>query len=149
MCVEHGDDEEAVARTVGVIAGVGLGAVSKYADDVAESGSNTKTTFTSDEKLLSHFDKHGDEFKGIFNSADEYLQGAQDVMQNGYKVEYVYKGEIRTGYVQFMGNNSKGKARFAFVGTNNEDCITTFHTESGKSFWKMLNGESIPVINPK
>ena len=33
------------------------------------------------------------------DGADEYLQGAQDVMQNGYKVEYMYKGEIRTGYV--------------------------------------------------
>ncbi|MGN0654222.1 MAG: hypothetical protein ACI4KD_04830 [Oscillospiraceae bacterium] len=124
--------------------------VSKCADDIVnKGGSNTKATFTSDEKLLSHFDKHGSEFKGIFNSADEYLQGAQDVMQNGYKVEYAYKGEIRAGYVQFMGNNSKGNTRFAFVGTNNEGYITTFHTESGKSFWKMLNGESIPVINPK
>ena len=117
--------------------------------EAVESGSNTKATFASEEKLLSHFDKHGGEFKGIFNTADEYLQGAQDVMQNGYKVEYAYKGEIRTGYVQFMGNNSKGNAKFAFVGTNNEGYITTFHTESGKSFWKMLNGENTPVINPK
>ena len=36
LCVEHGDDEEAIARTVGVIAGVGLGTVSKYADDVVD-----------------------------------------------------------------------------------------------------------------
>lgn len=43
----------------------------------------------------------------------------------------------------------KGKAKFAFVGTNNEGYITTFHTESGKTFWKLLNGENIPVINPK
>ena len=41
LCVEHGDDEEAVARTVGVIAGVGLGAVSKYADDVADLTDDT------------------------------------------------------------------------------------------------------------
>ena len=41
MCVEHGDDEEAIARTVGVIAGVGLGAVSKYADDVADLTDDT------------------------------------------------------------------------------------------------------------
>lgn len=70
-------------------------------------------------------------------------------MNNGYKVEYFYKDETRVGYVQFMGNNSKGKAKFAFVGTNNEEYITTFHTESGKTFWKLLNGENIPVINPK
>lgn len=99
--------------------------------------------------MISHFEKHGGEFKGIFNSADEYLQGAQDVMKNGYKVEYIYKGETRIGYVQFMGNNSKGNAKFAFVGTNNDGYITTFHTESGKTFWKMLNGENIPIINPK
>ena len=24
-----------------------------------------------------------------------------------------------------------------------------YHTESGKTFWKMLNGVNIPVINPK
>ncbi len=41
-------------------------------------------------------------------------------MNNGYKVEYSYKGETRVGYVQFMGNNSKGNAKFAFVGTNLE-----------------------------
>jgi len=34
LCVEHGDDEEAIARTVGVIAGMGTGAVSKYADEM-------------------------------------------------------------------------------------------------------------------
>ncbi len=112
-----------------------------------EGGSNSG--FASEEKLLSHYDKHGNEFKGAYNSADEYLQGARDVMDNGYKVEYTYKGETRTGYVQFMGNNSKGNAKFAFVGTNNDGFITTFHTESGKTFWKLLNGENIPVINPK
>ena len=107
------------------------------------------SSFASEEKLLSHYDKHGNEFKGIYNSSDKYLQGARDVMNNGYKVEYAYKGETRTGYVQFMGNNSKGKAKFAFVGTNNDGFITTFHTESGKTFWKLLNGENIPIINPK
>ena len=112
-------------------------------------GGGSKASFASEEKLLSHYDKHGNEFKGIYNSADEYLQGARDVMNNGYKVEYVYKGETRTGYVQFMGNNSKGMAKFAFVGTNNDGFITTFHTESGKTFWKLLNGENIPVIDPK
>ena len=111
-------------------------------------GRDSGATFSSDEKLVSHFEKHGDEFKGMFNSADEYLHGAQEVIQNGYKVEYMYKGEVRTGYVQFMGNNSRGNAIFAFVGTNNEGYITTFHTESGKTFWKMLNGENISIINP-
>ena len=43
----------------------------------------------------------------------------------------------------------EGNAKFAFGGINNAGYITTFHTESGKSFWKMLNGTDIPVINPK
>lgn len=34
LCVEHGDDEEAVARTVGVMSGVGLGAIGKYGDEI-------------------------------------------------------------------------------------------------------------------
>lgn len=133
--------------------------VAKHVDEVAEGtgkvevgkgGKYSDAVFASQDKLISHYDKHGAEFKGLYNSADEYLQGARDVMNNGYKVEYSYKGETRIGFVQFMGNNSKGKAKFAFVGTNNEGYITTFHTESGKTFWKLLNnGENIPVINPK
>jgi hypothetical protein len=47
-----------------------------------------------------------------------------------------------------MGNNAKGIAKFEFVGTNTAGEITTYHIESGKTFWKMLNGENIPVINP-
>jgi hypothetical protein len=107
-----------------------------------------KVKFGSVEKLEQHFAKHGGEFKGIYNNADEYLQGARDVMQNGTKVSYVYKGETRTGFLRFMGNNSKGVAKFEFVGTNNAGQITTYHVESGKTFWKMLNGENVKVINP-
>ena len=104
--------------------------------------------FASEEKLVSHFEKHGDEFKGIYSNADEYLNGARSVIKEGYKIKYEYKGEIRTGYTEFMGSTSKGKSKFAFVGTNNDGFITTFHTESGKNFWKMINGKNIPVINP-
>ena len=39
-----------------------------------------------------------------------------------------------------MGNNSRGEAKFAFVGTKTDDVITTIHVESGNDFWKMLNG---------
>lgn len=52
--------------------------------------------------MVLHFEKHGNEFKGIYNSVDEYLQEVRDVMNNGYKVEYYYKGETRVGYVEFM-----------------------------------------------
>ena len=51
-------------------------------------------------------------------------------------------------YVKFMGNNKNGKAKFEFVGTNNNGDITTYHTQSGKKIWKTINGENIPVINP-
>jgi hypothetical protein len=69
-------------------------------------------------------------------------------MTNGTKVAYEYKGEVRTGYVRLMGNDSKGAAKFEFVGTNSTGEITTYHVESGNSFWKMLNGEVVKVINP-
>ena len=134
----------------------GKKSLKKTADDIGEEAKivakdnrNIKARFTSDEKMISHFEKHAAEFKGAFNSVDEYLKGAQNVIQNGYRVEYMYKGEIRVGYVQFMGNNSRGNAKFAFVGTNNAGNITTFHTESGKTFWKLLNGTNTSVINPK
>lgn len=55
----------------------------------------------------------------------------------------------RTGYLQFLGNNRKGEAKFAFVGTNSRGDITTYHTKSGKELWKMLNGLPIDkTINP-
>lgn len=60
----------------------------------------------------------------------------------GQKVE-----ELRTGYVRFMESSSKGVAKFEFVGTNKAGEITTYHVESGKDFWKMLNGSNTPVIN--
>jgi len=60
----------------------------------------------------------------------------------------MYKGELRTGYVRFMGTNRKGKAKFEFVGTNSKSESTTYHTQSGMKFWKTINGENVPVINP-
>jgi len=103
--------------------------------------------FADDEKLVSHYWKHRNEF-GAY-SLDDYLNQARDVMNNGYEVNYPYKGEIRTGFLEYYGTSQKNGAKFAFVGTNNEGYITTFHTESGKTFWKMLNGENIKIINPK
>lgn len=104
--------------------------------------------FADRAKLEGHFDKHGKEFAGLYKNADEYLEGAKEVINHGIKVKYEYKDEIRTGYVKFMGNNKNGKAKFEFVGTNNNGNITTYHTQSGKKIWKTINGENIPVINP-
>ncbi|WP_245512283.1 hemagglutinin repeat-containing protein, partial [Rhizobium leguminosarum] len=96
-------------------------------------------SFADEAKLDVHFEKHRAEF-GV-NSSSEYLQVGRDIQRYGEKVEYLYKGELREGYVQFMGNTSKGKAKFGFVGTNANGDITTIHVESGNSFWKMLNGD--------
>ncbi len=63
--------------------------------------------FADKEKLIGHFDKHGREFKCAYENAEQYLQGARDVIENGIKVKYVYKGEVRTGYVKCIGNNCK------------------------------------------
>lgn len=114
--------------------------------------------FGNTELLESHFGKYGGEFGRAYSNANEYLAGANDVIKNGTKVQYDYKGELRTGYVKFMKNSSltnpkgvpiKSYAKFEFVGTNNLGYITTYHVESGKTFWKMMNkGKNIPVINP-
>ena len=63
-------------------------------------------------------------------------------MNNGIRIQYPYKTETRTGFVMFLGNNSKGKAKFSFVGTNNQHEITTLHTKTGKDFWKAINNNS-------
>lgn len=114
---------------------------------VTKGSKYDNAVFADDEKLVSHYWKHGKEF-GAY-SLDDYLNQARDVMNNGYEVNYSYKGETRTGFLEYYGNSQKNEAKFAFVGTNNEGFITTFHTESGKTFWKMLNGQNIKVINPK
>lgn len=62
------------------------------------------------------------------------------MIEHGQQVKYAYKCETRIGYFKFMGNNSRGEAKFAFVGTKTDDVITTIHVESGNDFWKMLNG---------
>ena len=67
-------------------------------------------------------------------------------MQYGDKIQYLYKGETRTGFVQFMGNKANGTSKFGFVGTNSDGTLTTIHTESGNSFWKMLNNGNIDKL---
>jgi hypothetical protein len=108
-----------------------------------EPSLGTAANFASEAKLIGHFEKHGAEFGA--SSASDYLQVGRGIIEQGVPVEYFYKPaeEMRTGYIQFMGNSSRtGVAKFGFVGTNSEGAITTIHTESGKSLWKMLNGVS-------
>ena len=96
--------------------------------------------FGSEEKLSDHYRKHGAEF-GAMNKED-YLQVSRDVVDQGTRVEYKYDGEIREGYLMLVGNNRKGESKFAFVGTNNKQEITTLHVKRGKDLWKMLNGDA-------
>lgn len=128
----------------------GLGVVHDIskAKDVGKGVSKVPSDFADRAKLEGYFDKRGNEFSGIYKNADEYLKGAKSVIKNGIEVQYENKGELRTGYVKYMGNNKNGKAKFEFVGTNKNDEITTYRTQSGKKFWKTINGENIPVINP-
>ena len=95
--------------------------------------------FGSTEKLNGHFEKHGAEFRAT--SQEEYLSIARMVVNEGVRVEYAYKGETRSGYLRLMGNNRKGEAKFAFVGTNQKNEITTLHAKSGKELWRTINGD--------
>ncbi|RRW51608.1 RHS repeat domain-containing protein, partial [Pseudomonas moraviensis] len=94
--------------------------------------------FGSNEKLAGHYEKHGAEFNAT--SQEEYLSTARMVINHGTRIEYEYKGEARSGYLRLMGTNRKGEAKFAFVGTNNKNEITTLHAKSGKELWRTING---------
>lgn len=60
------------------------------------------------------------------------------MIKNGIKVKYNYKGEIRTGYVKFMGNSRNGKAKFEFVGTNNKGKLQPIILRVEKRFGRQL-----------
>ncbi|MGF0242267.1 RHS repeat-associated core domain-containing protein, partial [Rhodococcus sp. IEGM1300] len=110
-------------------------------DAEVPSANSRPKNFGNEEKLLRHYEKHGKEF-GI-QSKEEYLQISRDVVNQGTQVSYAYQTEIRTAYLQIMGNSKRnGETKFAFVGTNNKGEITTLHTKSGKAFWKTLNDDA-------
>jgi RHS repeat-associated protein len=110
-------------------------------DAEVPSANSRPKNFGNEEKLIRHYEKHGKEF-GI-QSKEEYLQISRDVVNQGAQVSYAYQSEIRTAYLQIMGNSKRnGETKFAFVGTNNKGEITTLHTKSGKAFWKTLNDDA-------
>ena len=79
--------------------------------------------FESRIKLEEHFAKHGKEFGGLYQTADEYLTGANYVIKNG-----IYVSEMN-GYLRFFG--AGGKANYAFVGlTQSGRNIATFGIRS-------------------
>ena len=61
LCVEHGDDEEAIARTVGVIAGTSFGALGKYGDEIVEMSADYSNYF------LESVAKYNDDFADVFS----------------------------------------------------------------------------------
>ncbi|WP_044759514.1 hypothetical protein, partial [Streptococcus suis] len=114
----------------------------KKTDAISEYLNENIINFSSEEALELHFNKHGDEFGGVYNTPNEYLSGANAVIENGIKVQYTYRGQQTIGYVRFMGNNSKGYAKFEFVGLNSNGNIATYHVKSGNDFWRVLNGSN-------
>uniref|UniRef100_UPI001EE71ACF RHS repeat-associated core domain-containing protein n=1 Tax=Streptococcus suis TaxID=1307 RepID=UPI001EE71ACF len=121
----------------------------KKTDAISEYLNKNIINFSSEEALELHFNKHGDEFGGVYNTPNEYLSGANAVIENGIKVQYTYRGQQTIGYVRFMGNNSKGYAKFEFVGLNSNGNIATYHVKSGNDFWRALNGSNgIKNITP-
>ena len=90
----------------------------------------TSKQFKSSQELDDHFIKHGNEFGGLYKNSQEYLDGANYVINNG-----TYVPEMN-GYVRFFGAN--GGANYAFVGlTRNGANITTFSVRSVKSLTKI------------
>jgi len=99
------------------------------ADDVVDVAQDmAKTTvknlnFDSTENLFKHFADHNSQFGDLFSSADEYLNGANYVINNGQFVPEL------NGYIRFLGTG--GKANYAFVGLKNAGKnISTFHVKS-------------------
>lgn len=68
----------------------------------------------------------------------------RDIILMGQKVECFYKavGEYRSAYVNFVGNNSRGAAKFGFVGINSDGKITAIHVQGGEDIWKALSGSA-------
>ena len=78
--------------------------------------------FKSPSELEAHFTKHGSQFKGLYSNADEYLAGANRVIQNG-----TFNANLN-GYTQFYRVTSRGQNLHHFVGITrgNSTYITTY-----------------------
>ncbi|MBQ7387399.1 MAG: RHS repeat-associated core domain-containing protein, partial [Clostridia bacterium] len=114
------------------------GAVSVTDSMATDGSSNTmdhSLSFKKEIDLETHFDKHANEFGDLYSTPQEYLNGANYVVNNG-----TYVPEMN-GYVRFFG--AKGRANYAFVGLTRDGMyITTFSVRSVVSLYK------IPWIMP-
>ena len=134
--VSKADDVVDFARTAGN-AGDAIDILhdtKKAAKNIGEVAETTvkNLDFDSAENLLDHFTKHNSQFGDMFTSVDEYLEGANYVINNGQ-----YVSELN-GYIRFLGNG--GKATYAFVGLKNAgQYISTFHVKSVRELSKILS----------
>lgn len=96
--------------------------------------SNAIATFANPQLLASHFLKHQREFKGSYTSAEDYLKGAQQVIQYGKQINYQYKGKEHIGYFKPF-NKIPNKALYEFVGTSKKGHIATYHVRSEKKLY--------------
>jgi len=109
--------------------------VNKAANVVDTTQDVAKTTvknlnFDSTENLLKHFTDHNSQFGELFSSADEYLSGANYVINNGQFVPEL------NGYIRFFGTG--GRANYAFVGLKNAGKnISTFHVKGVRELAKI------------
>jgi len=94
--------------------------------------SSLQRGFKSSDKLLEHYGKHNSEFGSLFSSPDEYLSGANYVIENG---EYV--SELN-GYIRFFG--AGGQANYAFVSLTQDGAyITSFGIRSVAKLAKSIS----------
>ncbi len=79
--------------------------------------------FKSLDDLNYHFAKHNSQFNDMYTNANEYLAGANKVIQNG-----TYNSDLN-GYIQFYRTTSKGKNLYHFVGLTRSTptYITTYY----------------------
>ena len=129
----------------GAVSGLSYGATKAISSAISHNKTITKEvvtkeatqtckinkSFKNEDLLKEHFEKHSSEFEGMFKTSDEYLKGANYVIENG-----TYVPEMN-GYIRFFG--AEGKVNYAFVGmTSDGSAITTFGLRSAQELAKKI-----------
>jgi hypothetical protein len=98
-----------------------MAAGAKKTGDVATKA-DEPLNFKTKELLESHWKQHNPDFKFIYDTPDDYLKAANDIIKNG-----TYIGKPRNGYYVLGRINRKGKQLYYFVGvTDDGKYITTY-----------------------
>ena len=96
---------------------------------LAQKDTTRSYDFTSESRLMEHYEKHNNSFGNVFQTPTEYLSTANYVIQNGQYISGL------NAYVLFYGLN--GHANYAFVGmTRDQNFITTFHIKDACQIFK-------------